>query len=62
MKVVNPIRFRGDSQTLQATDMTAIQGTVNLLLISKSVCTICAHLVENFPHHITIQWQVTVTF
>ena len=58
MKVIFPIRFRGVSQTLQTTDITAIQGTANLFLISKSACTNFANLGANFPHHITIQRQV----
>jgi len=52
--------FRGVSQTLHATDMTAMQGQSDLLFISKPICAICAHLVANFLHHITIQTQVAV--
>ena len=60
MKVIFPIRFRGVSQNLQTTDIRAIQGDANLLLISKSACTNCANLGANFPHRITIQIHVAV--
>ena len=60
--VVYLIRFRGFSQTLKGSYLTAIRGTTNLLLISKSVFIICAYLGANFPHHITIQRLVAFIF
>ena len=60
MKVVHKIRFSGVFHDLQANDMRAVQGTANLLLISKSICTNCGNLSANFPHHINIRTQVAV--
>jgi len=58
MKVIFPIRFRGVSQTLQTTDITAIQGTADLLLISKFACRNSANLGANFRHHVTTETRV----
>jgi len=62
VEIIFEVRFRGVSQTLHATDMTAMQGTTDLLFITKFVFVICAHLGVNFPHHITIQTQFAVIF
>jgi hypothetical protein len=62
VKVYYQIRFRGVSQNLQANNLIVIQGTTNVLLVSKSVFIICAHLVANFPHHRTIQTPVALIF
>jgi len=59
-KLFVKFRFRGVSQTLHATDMTAMQGTSDLFFITKFVFVICVHLGTNFPHHITIHREVAL--
>jgi len=60
VEIIFEVRFHGVSQTLHATDMTAMQGTTDLLFLTKTVSVICAHLGVNFPHHITIHRQVAL--
>ena len=59
-KLFVKLRFLGVSQTLHATDMTAMQGQSDLFFITKFVFVICARLSTNFPHHITIHRKVAL--
>jgi len=58
VNLIFSIRFRGVSQALHTTDITAFQRAANLTLIFKSAFTNWGNLGANFPHHITIETQV----